>query len=132
MKTSLVIFLVLGCLNGWAQWVPNQCHPMSHNPRCWETPSNPNGELAFRCRSALACTTIASAQEDGRGHYQCQAVSGERFRCDDLVREFGSDLSGLAVQLTTSYVDGCHVLGGCGGRACVPSDYGAQVSLSCQ
>jgi hypothetical protein len=58
-------------------------------------------------------------------------LGGFQFSCDTLARRLGEELEGLRVKITVPYFDGCHISGGCGGHACIPSYAEASLDALC-
>ncbi len=140
LKCLLSVCITLGVSSALAQsssyddFRLSSCSPMSKDPKCWEDygyyrTSRPRPIL---CRSRSSCVVIESVQLNSMGKYECKAATGYGFSCERLVKQFGVNLEGMSVKLTTPYVDTCHILGGCGDRACSPGHGSASLDPSCQ
>lgn len=142
MKTKILKYLMFACLiagmpSAFAQNSAHEevalgsCSVWSKDPKCWEDkngkPSRPR-----LCLSESYCGVIKSVRQDSYGKFHCQADDGIDFSCQKLVEEFGTNLEGVQVKITSPYVDACHVLGGCGGNACVRSYGVAKLDPFCQ
>ena len=112
--------------------VPGYCSPMSKNSICWEEQDNTRNPRPTPCLTRYACSVVQTVEQDSWGYFHCKGNNGQTFSCDDLVEKFGGNLYGLVVKVSTPYVDGCHVLGACGPRACVPNYGAASLDESCQ
>lgn len=143
MGTKILKCLVVGCLalglqaasaqsSIYEELLPGSCSHMSKNPRCWEGKDHTKPPRPSMCHSKDSCNVIKSVHQDSWGQFHCRAVNGHTFSCDKLVKQFGTQLDGVVVKITTPYVDGCHIPGGCGPRACVPSYGAASLDQSCQ
>ena len=139
MGTKILNWLVVGCLtlglqtasaqfSIYDELVPGSCSNMSKNPRCWEGKEH----TTVICPSKESCNVVKSVHQDSWGQFQCKGLNGHVFSCDKLVEQFGTPLEGIVVKVTTPYVDGCHIPGGCGHRACVPSYGSASLNQACQ
>lgn len=129
----IVATLVLGASNAFAQRFPNgYCSNMSKDPKCWENRDNTNNPRPYFCVSKNFCKTIKSLHQDSLGKFHCTDTNGGVFNCNKLVQDFGTNLQGLLVKVTTPYFDGCHIPGGCGPRACAPGYGTAKLDNSCQ
>jgi hypothetical protein len=142
MRTKIFKCLVVGCLalglqtasaqlSVYDELVPGSCSHMSKNPRCWEDKDPTQQPRPTMCHSKDSCHIIKSVQLDNWGQFQCKAINGQVFSCDTLVEQLGTQLEGVLVKVTTPYVDGCHILGGCGSRGCVPSYGAASLDQAC-
>ncbi len=132
IKSIHLAFLLLASINAFGETSLPQCSSQSKDPKCWESSDTDSFPHSHTCRSKSRCTEIRSIHQDDRGEFHCSDGNGMTFSCHKLVRDLGVNLQGLIVKVTTPYVDGCHVLGGCGGRACTPSYGVATYDFKCQ
>lgn len=132
LKCMMFVNLTIAASSAMAQSsLPGTCSPMSKNPICWEGQDHTKPPRTF-CASKNSCDVIKTVQQNSSGTYLCKGGSGHVFSCDTLVEQFGTHIEGFVVNVTTDYVDGCHILGGCGSSGCVPTYGIASLDQSCQ
>lgn len=138
LKSLMFVLLTVGASRAIAQsslsevLIPGLCSEMSKNPSCWKEQGPSKQPRPTMCNSKSSCEEIRAVRMDSLGHYYCEGQSGADFSCHTLVEQFGTNLEGFMVKVTVPYVDGCHVLGGCGPKACVPSYGAASLDQFCQ
>lgn len=126
LKHFVIGVLVLGWHMAYAHFsnseelAPTSCSKMSKNPECGKTSDHAEPSCPDICPAKESCNVIQSVHQDDRGQFQCKGVNGALFSCDNLVKEFGVQIEGVAVKVTTTYADGCHKPGVCGPKACIP------------
>lgn len=128
---SVTVF-ILGAVKAFAQISSAHCSHMSKDPKCWENRDNTDFPRPYFCSSRNHCLEIESIHQDSRGKFHCTDSKGTSFDCNKLVQDFGINLQGLQVKVTTPYIDGCHIPGGCGPRACTPSYGTASFDEACE
>jgi hypothetical protein len=130
MKLQLILFSFFSIL-GVANAQFDNCSKMSKNPKCWEGKDNTKFPRLVICPTKQKCGTIKTVKLTKWNYYSCTGLDGQPFDCTTLVKEYGENLEGEEVLITTPYVDACHVPGACGSRACMPSWGSASISLKC-
>lgn len=143
METKFLKYLVAVCLTFGLQsasaqaslqeeLIPGSCSYMSKNPRCWESQTDTKAPRPIKCQSKDSCNIIKSVHQDSSGQFHCKAIDGSAFFCNMIAEQIGTQLEGVVVKVTTPYVDACHIPGGCGPSACMPSYGEASLDESCQ
>ena len=132
MSNAVLTILIYGAASAFAQTFSAQCSLMSKEPKCWESRDNSDFQRPSICLPESHCSEVKTIHQDSRGKFHCTDTKGTSFGGEKLVREMGLDLEGLKVKVTTPYVDGCHILGGCGQRACVASYGTSSLDEACR
>lgn len=124
---GLVVLIQLVGLNGFTQNLPpHYCPNMSKDPKCWQT--KPKLERPTPCPNKSFCGKVMKISHIQSGRYYCEANG--LVDCTDLVKTYGYRLVGAPILITYQQVDGCHVPGICGPKACVAMYNSAVASLS--
>lgn len=140
LKHLIIGFSILGGSTAFAQFpafeqvASGHCSRMIKDPKCWEGKDNTQNPRTYSCEDKItkSCGTIESLHSDSSGGYYCKDFKKQVFDCTDLVQALGNNLMGLAVQITTPYIDACHIPGECGPSACIPLLGTASLNQSCQ
>jgi hypothetical protein len=131
LKSIFVLYVCLMSSLGVARDLRQHiCPPMSKNPNCYE--SSIEYHRPRLCGSQIRCVKIASIRVDSRGGYHCKGFDHFEFSCSDFVKNRGQNIIGLSADVLIEYVDNCHILGGCGGRACWPAYGIATDGMQCR
>lgn len=134
LKFLVIGYFALGVQSASAQssvyevLMPGSCPHMSKDPRCWEA-LRPQRSI---CPDKEWCTVIRSVRQDSVGKFHCKDFNGYGFSCDKIVEQFGSQLEGEVVKVVATYVDRCHIPGGCGAGACITSYRAASFDQLCE
>lgn len=113
--------------------IPSHCSKWSKDPKCWEKDPKPSWPLpALTCEGEQSfCEVIESIDENSYGSFECKAISGRFFDCNQLVKDHGTNLKGVIAKVTVHFTDPCHIPGGCK-IGCRPTYPTASLDNSCQ
>ena len=130
MKVHLILFSLF-VMMGIANAQLENCSRMSKYPKCWQGKTITKLPRNGICFAEQECDKVTKVIASKWGYYTCVGNKGIRFDCSELVEEYGKNLEGERVLVTTPYIDGCHVPGACGPKACVPSWGSGSMSPKC-
>ena len=104
------------------------CPQGAKDPKCWEVVRG-NRNRPWQCASETFCVEIISITERYQDALYCEGTDGSIFQCTNLYRTYGERIIGEQYTVVQEKIDGCHVPGACGPKACVTRKSYATASL---
>ncbi len=101
----------------------------------YPTPSIPPDEILpiITCPTVRTCGKIHSVKSIESYRVTCALHNEREVDCTTLYKKFGPEIRDLKVEITWYYIDGCHIPGGCGSRACIRPRMGfADIGPRCE